>query len=130
MSNHDAAFGKTLRKLLFAQLTLLVLAAVIALLQKGSGFTLALLYGGVVTLVGTLYSAQRLKFATQAGVDGPALNILELYKGIVLKFLLVVALLALGMLWLRLEPLAIVIGFATTQAGYLFVRGYAPRRRG
>ena len=130
MSNSDATFGKTLRKLLLIQMLILTIAVAVVLPLLGSGVALALLYGGAVTLVGTLYSAQRLKLATRPQSDGPALNVSELYKGILLRFVLVVVLLALGMLWLRLQALAVVAGFSITQAGFFFVRGYAPRRRG
>ena len=130
MPNRDAAFNRTLRRIVLVQLSLLGLAAVLSSLFRGSDFVIALLYGGSVTIATTLYSGWRLKVATAGDEHGPALNMMEFYKGTLLRFILVIALLALGLGYLKLEPLAVIIGFAITQIGYLFGRGYAPRRRG
>lgn len=130
MPNRDTAFDRTLRRILQVQLILLGVAAVFFALYRGTDFVIALLYGGAVTIATTLYSGWRLKVATAGDEHGPALNMMEFYKGTLLRFILVIALLALGLGYLRLEPLAIIIGFAITQTGYLFGRGYAPRRRG
>ncbi|MFO7603991.1 MAG: ATP synthase subunit I [Gammaproteobacteria bacterium] len=108
----------------------LAVAAVLFSLYRGSDFVMALLYGGAVTIVTTLYSGWRLKVATSGDEHGPGLNMTEFYKGALLRFILVIALLALGLGVFRLEPVAVIIGFAITQTGYLFGRGYAPRRRG
>lgn len=129
MPVRDTSFGRTLRRIFLFQLGLLAVAAVISL-NRGTDFVMALLYGGGVTIVTTLYSGWRLKVATVGDEHGPALNMMEFYKGTLLRFVLVIALLALGLGYFRLEPLAVIIGFAITQLGYLFGRGYAPRRRG
>ena len=129
MPVRDTSFDQTLRRIALVQLVLLGLAAVFSLYQ-GKEFVIALLYGGAVTIVTTLYSGWRLRVATAGDKHGPALNMMEFYKGTLLRFVLVVALLALGLGYLKLEPLAVIIGFAITQFGYLFGRGYAPRRRG
>lgn len=130
MPIRDTAFDKTLRRILQVQVILLGVAAVFFALYWGTDFVIALLYGGAVTIATTLYSGWRLKVATAGDEQGPALNMTEFYKGTLLRFILVIALLALGLGYLKLEPLAIIIGFAITQTGYLFGRGYAPRRRG
>ena len=130
MSSRDTAFDRTLRRILRVQLIILVLAAIVSSLVWGMNFVMALLYGGAVTIATTLYSGWRLKVATAGDEQGPALNMAEFYKGTLLRFILVIALLALGLGYLKLEPLAVIIGFAITQTGYLFGRGYAPRRRG
>jgi len=96
----------------------------------GHEFVIAVLYGGTVTIVTTFYSGWRLKIATKGNAQGPALNMAEFYKSTLLRFILVIALLMLGLGYLRLTPLAVIAGFAITQTGYLFARGYAPRRRG
>ena len=130
MPNRDTSLEKTLRRILLVQLIFIGLAAVTFSFFRGTDFVLALLYGGTVTIATTLYSGWRLKIATESGEQGSALNMIEFYKSTLLRFILVVALLALGLGYLKLEPLAVIIGFAITQTGYLFGRGYAPRRRG
>jgi len=130
MPNRDTSFDRTLRRLFLVQLSLLGLAAVFFYLYREGDFLIALLYGGAVTIATTLYSGWRLRVATTGDEHGPALNMAEFYRGTLLRFILVIALLALGLGYLKLEPRAIIIGFAITQTGYLFCRGYAPRRRG
>lgn len=130
MSNRDTVFDRTLRKIIGVQLAILAVTTIVSTLVWGTIFVIALLYGGAVTIATTLYSGWRLKVATAGDEQGPALNMAEFYKGTLLRFLLVIALLALGLGYLKLEPLAVIFGFAITQTGYLFGRGYAPRRRG
>ena len=118
----------TARRVILAQVGLVVVAASISSLEQGTDFVLALLFGGGVTIAGTLVSAWRLKVATEAVEEtGPAVNTAEFYKAMILKFLLVMGLLALGLGVLKLTPLAVILGFVVAQAGYLFSRGYAPR---
>ena len=65
------------------------------------------------------------KAGTQMGV-----NTIELFKGIILRFILVVALLALGMGWLKLKPAGILIGFIAAQLAYWFSKtSYGVTRR-
>jgi ATP synthase protein I len=130
MSNRDTVFDRTLRKIVGVQLAILAVTTIVSSLVWGTIFVMALLYGGAVTIATTLYSGWRLKVATAGDEQGPALNMAEFYKGTLLRFILVIALLALGLGYLKLEPLAVIFGFAITQTGYLFGRGYAPRRRG
>ena len=118
----------TARRVILIQLALVVLAAVIFSLEKGTNFALALLFGGGVTIAGTLLSAWRLKVATQAVENSaPAVNAVELYKAMFFKLALFIGLFALGLGVLKLAPLAVIMGFIVAQAGYLFSRGYAPR---
>ena len=57
-------------------------------------------------------------------------NTVELFKGIVLRFILVVALLALGMGWLKLAPAGILVGFIAAQLAYWFSKtSYGVTRR-
>lgn len=130
MPVRDTSFDRTLRRIFLVQLGLLVATAVLSSLYRETDFVMAVLYGGAVTIATTLYSGWRLRIATAGDEHGPGLNMTEFYKGTLLRFLLVIALLALGLGYLKLMPLAVIIGFAITQVGYLFGRGYAPRRRG
>jgi ATP synthase protein I len=121
---------ETLRKTLTVQTVLTLVAAVIALLTKGDRFALALVYGGAVTIVGTWLHAWRLlKIAATGEENDPALVGAEVFKGAILKLGSMIGLLALGMGVLKLNPLAVVIGFTVAYFGFMFARGYAPRSK-
>jgi ATP synthase protein I len=113
-----------------AQTVLTLGAAAIALFTKGEHFALAVVYGGAVTIAGTWLHAWRLlKIAATGEKYDPALAGIEVFKGAVLKLGAMVALLALGMGVLKLNPLAVLIGFTVAYLGFLSARGYAPRSK-
>ena len=119
---YDIAFRRTWLRLLLIQGVLVVLAAIIADLMQGIEFSLALLFGGAASLAGTLVGAWRVRIATDEAAHSTTLGMAEFYKGAVLRFVLVIALLALGMGVLKLPALAILIGFIVAQTGIFFAR--------
>jgi len=128
-----SSFSETIKRLSFTQLAFVLIAAIVSFLQKDVGFALALIYGGLISLTGTWVHAWRVQIATEAATEergeGLGIDSSELIKGSVLKFLIVIALFALGMAVIKLEPLAIVSGFVIAQISFLFTRGYAARRK-
>lgn len=125
------SLSETLRKTLIIQAALTAAAAIIALLVKTPGFALALVYGGVVTGVGTgLHAWRLLKIAGTKDDNDPSSVGAEMFKGAMLKLLAMIGLLAFGMGYLKLDPLAVIIGFSIAYLGFLFARGYAPRSPG
>lgn len=124
------AFSHTLRKILLVQTGLVFIAAVVLTLVKGHEFFIATLYGGAVVIVSTIYFGWRLKIATEAVDNKPSVNSVELFKGIILRFLIVIALLALGLGWLKLAPAGILSGFIVAQLAFWFSRtSYGVTRR-
>lgn len=127
------SFSGTVKRLSLTQLAFVLIAAIVSLVQKDSGFALALIFGGLISLAGTWVHAWRVHIATEAANEdhgeGLGIDSSELVKGSVLKFLIVIALFALGMSVIGLHPLAIVLGFVIAQISFLFTRGYAARRR-
>lgn len=122
------SLSDTLRKTLLIQAALTGIAATIALLVKTPGFALALLYGGAVTGVGTgLHAWRLLKIAGTKDDNDPVMVGAEVFKGAILKMVAMIGLLAIGMGYLKLDPLAVIIGFSVAYLGFLFARGYAPR---
>ena len=119
---YDIAFRRTWLRLLLIQGVLVVLAAIIAYLMQGIEFSLALLFGGAASLAGTLVGAWRVRLATDEAAHSTTLGMAEFYTGAVLRFVLVIALLALGMGVLKLPALAILIGFIVAQTGIFFAR--------
>jgi F0F1-type ATP synthase assembly protein I len=126
----NSAFSHTLRKILLVQIGLVLVAAAILTLVKGHEFFIATLYGGVVVIAGTIYFGWRLKIATEAVDNAPSVNSVELFKGIVVRFLIVIVLLALGLGWFKLAPAGILSGFIVAQLAFWFSRSsYGVTRR-
>ena len=121
---------EALRKTLTVQTVLTLVAAVVALLTKGDRFALAVVYGGAVTIVGTWLHAWRLlKIATTGEENDPTQVGAEVLKGAIFKLGAMIGLLAIGMGVLKLDPLAVLIGFTVAYFGFMFARGYAPRSK-
>ena len=133
MNFADKAFQSTWRRLVLIQVLLLIVTVAISLLLKGYelNFAGALIYGGAVSIVSTLINAWRIRIATEMAADNAALGMVELYKGLILRMVVVMALLAIGF-YIKLQPAALVIGFVVAHIGYLFARpvGTAKRRVG
>ena len=124
------ALSHTLRKILLVQAGLVVLTAVILSLVKSHEFFLATLYGGAVIIASTSYFGWRLRIATQTADSKPSVNTVELFKGIIIRFVMVIVLLALGLGWLKLSPAGILSGFFVAQLAFWFSRsGYGVTRR-
>jgi len=124
------AFSHTLRKILLVQVGLVVITAVILSLVKSHEFFLATLYGGAVIIASTSYFGWRLRIATQTADNQPTVDSVELFKGIFIRFLMVVVLLALGLGWFKLLPAGVLSGFIVAQLAFWFSRGsYGVTRR-
>lgn len=120
MSYAAQVLRKTLRRLVILQSLLILACAGIYLGVEGGLGALAVLYGGGIALTSTLVSAWRLLRATEAAGDAMHRAMAELYIGAALRLVLVVGLMAVGMAVLRLNPLAVIIGFGAAQIGYIF----------
>ncbi len=114
------ALSHTVCKVALTQIGLVLIVAATATLLKGNEFLWSTLYGGVIVVVSTLFFGWKLMIATQSADKTHAVNTVELFKGIILRFILVVALLAIGMAWLKLSPVGILAGFIAAQLGFWF----------
>lgn len=124
------AFSQVLRKILWVQIGLVVITAVVLASLKGNEFFMATLYGGAVIIVSTMYFGWRLKIATEAVDNTSTVNSVELFKGIFIRFLMVIVLLALGLGWLKLQPAGVLSGFIVAQLAFWFSRSsYGVTRR-
>ena len=123
------SFLATIKSLSVTQLVFVLIAAIVSYSQKDIDFALALLFGGFISLSGTWIHAWRVHLATEATDEGFGIDTSELVKGSVLKYMTVIALFVLGMVIIKLEASAIVIGFVVAQMSFLFTRGYAARRK-
>jgi len=127
------AFSHTLRKILWLQVGLVFITAVVLSLVKSYEFFLATLYGGAIIIASTRYFGWRLGIATQTDFDKPSentVNSVELFKGIFIRFVMVIVLLALGLGWLKLLPAGVLSGFIVAQLAFWFSRSsYGVTRR-
>ena len=87
------------------------------------------LYGGAITLIGTWWMAHGI---TRAGAllaaDHPSQGARALYRALVQKYILIIAILVMGMGLLKLSPVPLLVGFISTQAGFLFAAIGTPRQ--
>ncbi len=126
-SLQDLAFRRTRNRLLLIQAILVALAAGVAFPLQGNDFVLALLYGGAASLAGTLAAAWRLQRVTGRSDDaalarGEMAGAAGFYQSAALRFVVVLALLVLGLGMLRLHGPALLIGFVVATAGFVFGR--------
>ena len=98
-----------------------MIAVVIWWLIEGSEAALAAAYGALVTIATTLLLAWRLRRAGEMARQDPRKSMKILYVGAVWRFTLAVILFALGIGYLKLSPLAMIVGFMLTQLAYIFV---------
>jgi len=110
------------------QLALVIVTALAFLLTVGGMAAQAAVYGGGVALLSTLLLGRRVLRAAELAKSAPGRETAVLYIGAVQRFVLILALFALGMGWLRLEPLPLLVGYAVAQIGY-FVNGARLRVR-
>ncbi|ADE16963.1 ATP synthase I chain [Nitrosococcus halophilus Nc 4] len=116
MSYAAKVLRATLRRLLVVQL-FLVLPVVLAYAAiKGGESALAAGYGGGIALINTAIMAWRVSRTNSKRA------LAELYIGASIRFGGTLLLMAIGMGVLKLDPLALLLGFAAAQLGYLFNR--------
>ena len=116
-------FERSLQRSLRFRLRLQIVSAVVMALGFGfynSQYSFAALYGGVVSISGTLlliwHSLRALKLDSKETGD----NLRVLYRCAFERIVLVVVLLALGLGLINLEPLALIASFVVGQVVYVF----------
>jgi ATP synthase protein I len=121
-SLQDLAFKRTRNRLIQIQVGLVSIVFIGSMLLKNNDFALAVLFGGIASIAGTLVSAWRLIIAADEAKQNPTYSVGEFYKSALLRFIVVIALLAIGFGGLKLNGLGILIGFIAAQLGYIFSR--------
>lgn len=109
------------RRLLLVQLGI---TFILGLLWGGLGGVfegLAVIYGGLVSMLLAWLHKRGVRKAEQRALQDPKGSMLVLYIGAVVRFLLLLALLAAGMGLLQLPPLPLLAGFVLAQLGFFAV---------
>lgn len=87
-------------------------------------------YGGLVAVALTIMLSHGVKRAEASAVQSLKKSMVILYLGAAQRFLLALVAFALGLSVLKLEPLAVFVGFAAAQFSYLInARGMAQSKR-
>ncbi|MCN4143650.1 MAG: ATP synthase subunit I [Thiohalomonas sp.] len=110
---------RVVRRLLIVQVILTLIIALSYLVLQNSDGLFAAFYGGSITLSGTLLMAWRIGRAAEVASIERQQRYIEIYIGAIQKFILTLVLMALGMGYLKLDPLAILISFAVTQLSFI-----------
>ena len=80
---------------------------------------LSALYGGLNSVLLALISIRGFKRANEFALSDPKKSLMILYIGAVVRFAAVIVVLGIGLGLLKLEPIAVFVGFALAQASYL-----------
>lgn len=117
----DKALAGKARRVVIVQLSmsLIVAAAFFGLSEAGLWKALAAGYGGLSSVVLALISIGGFRRANAIALSDPKQSMMILYIGAVVRFAAVIVLLGIGLGLLKLDALAVLVGFALAQASYL-----------
>lgn len=118
MSTADSQLAAKSRSVAGLQIISSVVVAGLFLLQ-GTWDSLSALYGGFASVLTALVLSRGVKRAEEAVLRDPKQSLQILYFGAVKRFLLVMGLIALGLAVLKLAPIALCVGFAVAQMGFV-----------
>ncbi len=114
-----------IRRVFVTQIVLCLLAGGVFALAQGAPAAVAALYGGGVTLVGSLWLGRGVARAGASAHSAGTRSQWILYAGALQRFVVVLVLLAVGFGVLKLSPMALLGGFAAAQLGFLLGAGLA-----
>ena len=111
---------RSFRKLAALQLTLVMVTSVLFYVWSGTGAALSTLFGGAIALINVALLLWRRERAAQGRALSAGESIRLLYRTVLERFLVVIALFALGMGVLKLHAPALLTGFIVGQVALLF----------
>lgn len=128
---HDGTgLAERTRRIVGFQILASVVIAIGFLIGVGAAQGRSALYGGMVAVTLTALLSRGVKRAEASSVHNPQKSMVILYLGAVQRFVLALAAFAVGLAVLKLEPVAVFVGFAAAQFSYLInARGMAPSKR-
>ena len=109
------------RKVIGLQVVIGGLVAVVFILGKGVDEALSAGYGSVVSIKSACLLTRGVIQAGNTAQQSSMKSTAILYMGAVQRFLLVLVLFGFGLAFLKLEPLATVIGFALSQLAFMIM---------
>ncbi len=117
------------RKIILLQLGIGLVIALGFLLKDGSWAAISAFYGGLVSVASTTVLSRGMLRASKAAGENAQKSQMILYLGAVVRFVLVLALFAIGLGALKLAALALIIGFVITQLVFVLMAGRQGREK-
>ena len=111
-----------MRKLLITQGILVAVVAALFLVQSPQALVSAL-YGGSIALLNSILLGKRVARDRAAVAQSANMDLLSLYFGALQRFALTIVAMAVGMGWLKLDPIALLVAFGVAQLGYVIAAG-------
>lgn len=109
------------RRVIGLQVLIVGLIAAGFFLGKGTWAALSVLYGGLVSIILAWLLGRGVMQAGNSAQQSAKKSTVILYMGAVQRFVLVLITFGFGLAFLRLEPLATVIGFAVPQLAFMIM---------
>ncbi|MDH5327276.1 MAG: ATP synthase subunit I [Gammaproteobacteria bacterium] len=116
-NNLETALAQSTRRVVGLQLLSSVVIAVLFLFQDVLHAASAL-FGGLTSVSTALILSRGVRRAGEAALSDPKKSLAILMLGALQRFILVLGLLALGLGLLKLDPVAVIVGFVITQISY------------
>lgn len=121
MASAENEFAVGARKLTLLQISIGGLVAAGFLMKSGAEAGKAAIYGAAISVLLGWLLTWGIERATRAIADNKKKSAALLYLGAAQRFLLTLALFAVGLAVLKLEPIPMVTGFVLTQAAYFVI---------
>lgn len=113
------------RRVIGLQIGIGLAVAAVFFTVKGPGAAWSAAYGGAVSLAMSILLSRGVQLAGR--MQNAQASQAILYAGAAVRFILVLALLVVGLAALKLEPLAVVIGFIAVQLAFMLAASRTPR---
>ena len=114
----SAELAEKTRLVIRMQLSASVLVAGLFLVQ-GIPESVSAFYGGLASVIIAWFLGRGVHRASKLAAEDPKKGMAVLYVGAVQRFLLVIVLLAIGLALLKLDPVALCVGFAVARISHL-----------
>ncbi len=109
------------RKVVVLQVSIAAAVALVFGFAEGGWQALSAIFGGLISVSSSLLLRRGVNRASEIVKDDPKKGMMVLYFGAFQRFVMVVALFALGLALFELDPLAAVVGFGCAQLAYAVV---------
>ena len=108
-----------MRSLIYIQAVLVMLGVIGFYFYLGEASLVSALYGGGVAIVHTILLSRRLDSAGNMANDNPEGGVLNLYLGVIQRFIFTLVMFGIGMGVLKLNPPSMIGTFALAQIAYM-----------
>lgn len=129
-SSDRTELAERTRRIIGFQILASVVIAIGFFIGVGAAQGRSALYGGLVAVTLTMLLSRGVRRAEVSAAHNPQKSMVILYVGAVQRFVLALIAFAVALAVLKLEPMAVFLGFAAAQFSYLInARGPAQSKR-